>query len=212
MKIAVVGGSGPTGRHVLTQAVAAGHHVTVLARDPAKLTDVDPGVQVLPADVLDLASVERALAGQEAVVSALGITKGDRADTLSTGASHIITAMRHNSINRLAFMSALGSGRSLGQGGRLYQVIINRMLGDEVAEKGRAEEIVLAGAVGVTVAHPGPLTNGPSTDYRAVPAEQFRAPLLPPRISRATVARFLLASASAETPPGSSASLVLLTR
>ncbi len=42
MKVVVFGAAGGTGRHVVAEALAAEHEVTVLVRDPAKLGPVDP--------------------------------------------------------------------------------------------------------------------------------------------------------------------------
>ena len=48
MKLTIVAATGGIGRLILTQAVAAGHDVTAVARNPAKVT---AGVRVVQADL-----------------------------------------------------------------------------------------------------------------------------------------------------------------
>jgi putative NADH-flavin reductase len=73
MKIAVVGATGRTGWQVVEQALARGDEVIALARHPEALPQHGPDVAVAAADVLDRAALIGALAGADAVVSALGI-------------------------------------------------------------------------------------------------------------------------------------------
>ena len=46
MKLAVLGASGPTGQCVVTQALEAGHEVTAIVRNPAKMTTKHEKLQV----------------------------------------------------------------------------------------------------------------------------------------------------------------------
>lgn len=71
MNLAIFGATGGTGRHLLDQALAAGHHVTALVRTPAALPVTHERLRVLQGDVRDRDQAA-AIAGQDAVVSALG--------------------------------------------------------------------------------------------------------------------------------------------
>jgi NADPH:quinone reductase-like Zn-dependent oxidoreductase len=71
-RVLIVGATGGTGRHLVAQALERGHLVTALARDPSALRIEHPRLRVVSGNVLDYASVEAAVRGQEAVVSALG--------------------------------------------------------------------------------------------------------------------------------------------
>src|SRR5262249_4369416 len=73
MKIGVEGATGRTGRQVAEQALARGDDVIALARHPEALPRLGPRMASAAADVLDRAAVAEALAGADAVVSALGI-------------------------------------------------------------------------------------------------------------------------------------------
>src|SRR6184192_2299753 len=72
MKLLILGATGGTGRALLAQALAQGHFVTALARNPGKIKTVHTNLRVLRGDILDYASVETAVDGQDAVLSALG--------------------------------------------------------------------------------------------------------------------------------------------
>ncbi len=47
------GASGQTGLELVKQALAAGHHVTALVRNPAKLTVTNENLTVVEIDVFD---------------------------------------------------------------------------------------------------------------------------------------------------------------
>ena len=94
MKLIVFGANGGIGRHVVEQGLAAGHTVTAVARRPESVTIQHPKLTVKRGDVLDPAGLGLMLAGQEAVVSALGVH--DRAPTVlySQGVANILRAIR----------------------------------------------------------------------------------------------------------------------
>src|SRR5947208_16944881 len=77
-KLLVIVATRGTGRQVMQQALAAGHAVVALARDPARI-DVpkdlrDQWLSVVRGDVLDPSSLAPAMAGQDAVISSIGVT------------------------------------------------------------------------------------------------------------------------------------------
>lgn len=74
-KIIVFGASGGTGFEVVRQALEAGHQVTAFVRNLANLEVEHANLVVFQGDVTDAGAVEKAIAGQEPVVSALGPTR-----------------------------------------------------------------------------------------------------------------------------------------
>ena len=111
MKIAVVGATGRTGRQVVEQALTRGDDVIALARHPGALAQRGPGVAVAAADVLDRAAVTGALAGADAVVSALGIGASRQPTVVySDGTANILHAMGAHGITKLAVISAVPAG------------------------------------------------------------------------------------------------------
>jgi putative NADH-flavin reductase len=90
MKIGILGATGRTGRHLVDAALAAGHEVKALVRNPSKLT-TRTGLQVLRGDVHDAASVRQLVEGCDVVASALGPTRDD-VTVCSTAAQNVIAA------------------------------------------------------------------------------------------------------------------------
>ena len=72
MNLTVLGATGPTGTQLVEQALAAGHHVTALARSPEKLTITNPNLHVVQGDATDRAAVSQAMKRADAVISTLG--------------------------------------------------------------------------------------------------------------------------------------------
>ena len=88
MKLLAFGAIGSVGRELVEQALEQGHSVTAFVRDPAKLGIAHPELQVFQGDVLDPASVEAAVRGQQAVLCALGA--GRKGVVRSDGTRNII--------------------------------------------------------------------------------------------------------------------------
>ena len=79
MELTVFGVTGGTGRHLMSEALEAGHEVRAFARSRAKVERAwldDDRVTVVEGDVLDPDAVERAIEGADAVLSALGHAEG----------------------------------------------------------------------------------------------------------------------------------------
>ena len=64
----IFGANGPTGHILAKQALVAGHTVVAATRHPEAFPLQDARLQLMSADVFDLASVEQAVAGQEAIL------------------------------------------------------------------------------------------------------------------------------------------------
>jgi putative NADH-flavin reductase len=93
LHLVLVGATGRLGSHVLRVAIARGHHVTVLVRDPARLAPVPPAVRVVIGDVCDPETVREALFGAEVLISCLGTRRGQEpADVLSRGMATLVAA------------------------------------------------------------------------------------------------------------------------
>jgi putative NADH-flavin reductase len=106
MKLAVFGASGGTGRQLVERALAAGHHVTAVTRRPDAIAP-RAGLSVAGADVADPDAVEAAVAGSDAVLSALGVAYSRKPITVySRGAGSIIAAMHRHDVQRLVVVSS----------------------------------------------------------------------------------------------------------
>jgi putative NADH-flavin reductase len=108
MKVVIFGATGRTGKHLIEQALAQGHFVTAFARSPSKLSMSHEQLRVVQGDVLDAASVEKAVEGQEAVLCALGLNFGAPTTTLVKGTQHIIQAMKKHGVERILCVLTAG--------------------------------------------------------------------------------------------------------
>lgn len=206
-RILIVGATGGTGRQLVASALERGYTVTALARDPLKLQLDHPRLTVLQGDVLDPASVEAAMGGQEAVVSALGHKRYFYPTRIqSDGTRNILKAMEKHGVQRLVCETALGIGDSAGRLGLYYTLFtIPVILPFYFWDKARQERIVAGSAVEWVIVRPGLLTNaGKKGSYRHGPG--LGSYLWTVRISRADVADFMLdqleSDAYLRTAPG----------
>ena len=108
MKIVVFGASRGVGLKVVEQALQAGHTVTAFVRTPSKFAVQHPGLTVCQGDSMNAAAVEKAIVGQDALISALGPTRPPVPGMMETSARNIVTAMKKHSVRRL--LSTTGAG------------------------------------------------------------------------------------------------------
>jgi putative NADH-flavin reductase len=108
MKIALLGATGHTGKFILSEALTAGHNISVLVRNPSKLPPGKYGLTIHLGDALDADNVEDTIFGQGAVISALGLSPNGRADSLSAATANIIQAMQANGLRRLVVIGGAG--------------------------------------------------------------------------------------------------------
>lgn len=106
--IALFGGTGKTGRRVLERALAAGHDVRALVRDPARIALASDRLTVITGDVLDPASVEETVAGSDAVLAVFGQVKGSPRTLQTDGTRLIVEAMRTHAVRRIVTLSGGG--------------------------------------------------------------------------------------------------------
>src|SRR5438034_9405280 len=100
MKLAVFGATGGTGWQLVDQALEGGHRVTVLVRHPATFPLQHERLAVLQGDVRNLANVEAAVAGQEAILSALGTNQRGPVSICSDGGGRIRMGMHSSRAGR----------------------------------------------------------------------------------------------------------------
>jgi len=105
MKLTIFGATGATGTSLVQQALTAGHDVTAVVRDPARLAiPARHRLRAVTADVLDAAAISPAVDGADAVISAVG--PGTGASTLRQNSTRsIIQAMQKTGTRRLLIVS-----------------------------------------------------------------------------------------------------------
>jgi nucleoside-diphosphate-sugar epimerase len=109
MKTLVTGGAGFLGRHVVDALLARGDQVTVLDRG-ARSWRTD--LEMIDGDIRDLATVERAMSGKDAVVHSASIvhTKWNQLDLIRGvnigGTENVIAACRSQGVSKLVYVSS----------------------------------------------------------------------------------------------------------
>ena len=126
MKLVIFGANGPTGRILTKQALDVGHMVTAVTRHPAAFPLRNDRLNVMSGDVFEPTLVEQAVAGQDAVLSTLGVPFRRQPITIySQGMAHIVQAMNHSGVRRVicASSSSVGTNHDTG-GGFLFDKIL----------------------------------------------------------------------------------------
>jgi putative NADH-flavin reductase len=193
LRILIIGATGGTGRQLVKQALDLGHEVTAFVRKPAKLKIEHPNLRVVKGNVLDYASLESAMRGQNAVVSALGHKRlFYPTKILSRGTSNILRAMKTCNVPRFICESSLGVGSATGRLGLMSTfLMIPLILPFYFSDRVRQEKLIEESDTDWVIVRPCMLTNSePKGSYRHGPnVGNF---ILTRRISRADVADFML--------------------
>lgn len=106
MNITIFGATGATGTLLTGQALAAGHAVTAIVRDAARLAvPADQNLRVVTANVMDPAAIVPALDGADAVVSAIGPRGTGPTTVIQDSLRSIIEAMDKTGVRRLVQVS-----------------------------------------------------------------------------------------------------------
>lgn len=190
MKIIVFGANGGIGSKVVEQALEAGNQVTAVVRRPSSITIQHPQLKVVQGDVLKYETIQAPMVGQDAVISALGISKDEPTTLYSGGIANIIRAMQANGVQRLMCISASGLDP-----GPLYQKIIAKLflwpaLKYMYTDLVRMEAIVNASSVNWTIVRPPRLTDKARTgQYKIAVNKHLPNGLM---LSRADTADYML--------------------
>jgi uncharacterized protein YbjT (DUF2867 family) len=197
MLIAILGGTGGIGGHVLSWALDAGHPVRALARRPEALARRD-SLTVVRGDALDAAAVAETIAGAGAVVSALG-PRGAKSESLLAGAAeNIVAGMDKTGARRLVCVSAAGAYITGDPNtGRLIKAILPRVFAKQFADTRQMENVIRESGLDWTLVRATRLVNRPGTGRYRV------SPDFPPphgrTIARADVAHFIAAALTGNT-------------
>ncbi|KDN83972.1 NAD(P)-dependent oxidoreductase [Kitasatospora cheerisanensis] len=208
MKLTVLAATGGIGRHLLEQALEAGHEVTAVVRNPAKLSE-QHWARVVRADLASAgpAELRDAVEGADAVLSGLGAVGKAGIGVAEHGTRAVVDAMRQAGVRRLVVVSAAPIGtvpsparphpprHDPGEGPVMRYVltpVVKRVLRAHYADLARMEDVVLGSGLDWTVVRPPRLTDKPLTrDYRTAYGQNLRGG---GTVSRADVAHCMLRS------------------
>lgn len=204
MKLTIVAATGGVGRQLLEQAVAAGHDVTAVVRNPDKLTR---HVHTVTADLatVDPTVLAAAVAGADAVVSALGPHSNADAGIAAPGTRAIVAAMQATGVRRIVVVSAAPVGTVASPGNphppthdpgdgffmrHLFSHIAGALFGKVYDDLAQMEDILRQSGLDWTIVRPPQLTDKPPTGtYRTAIDRNVRGGF---SVSRANVAQLML--------------------
>jgi putative NADH-flavin reductase len=197
MKLTIFAATGGIGRHAFEQALAAGHDVTAVVRDPTKLTGTDARVVVTDLAAPDRAALESAVGGADAVLSGLGPRSRADAGIASRGTRAIVAAMQARGAQRLVVVSAAPIG-TVATPGRptppkddpgdgffmrhLFSHVAHVAFRDHYADLALMEDVVRDSGLDWTIVRPPKLTDKPFTGtYRTAAGQNIRGGWSVPR-------------------------------
>lgn len=187
MKFLVFGATGRTGTAFAEQALAAGHDVAALVRNPA--ASLPAGVAMTTGDVLDATAVASVVHPDHTIVVTLG-----QVDALTTGSANVIRAAAAAGARRL--LGVVGAGVLQADANRLRHELPDyppqfRVIG---AAHKAFYDALNASALDWTLACTPRITDGPRTD--AFRASASYLPEGTGSITTGDVAAFLLGEAT----------------
>jgi len=184
MKLFVIGATGRTGREVVQQALARGHHITAFVRSPESITLRDKRLTVVKGNATDENQLAEAIRNHDAVLSALGPREVFKPSSLFHDSALATThAMQRSGVKRLVILSA--AAHFPGIPNRIVSLILRNHMRDSLA----MEEVVQNGGLDWTIARPPRLTEQDYTTYRS---REDAAPKMGFSLSRKAVAAFML--------------------
>ncbi len=176
----------------MEQALARGHEVRALVRDPDKLQVEHERLVVIQGDVLDAAKVEETVAGTDAVLSALGPSKTSPKDMQARGTQNIVAAMQKQGVRRLVSLTGAGVRDARDEPkvvDGVFTFLLKRLQPDVLEDGVRHAEAIKASGLEWVVVRGPRLTEGPKRDeYRVGMVGKNSGT----QISRADLAGFML--------------------
>jgi uncharacterized protein YbjT (DUF2867 family) len=202
MRLLVLGGSGRTGVHVLSQAAERGHHVRALVRDPAALDalGLTKSVELIQGSPTNIDDIRRAMDGTEAVIDVLNNSRASDnpwakpvspATFMADAVRKVLTVMGEQGIARIVVTSSQGGGDDWARLNPILRMLIRlsniRLV---FADHNEVDRIVRGSSADWTLVRPVALTDKPA----AGPTHAAEAGEVKPGmwINRADLARFLL--------------------
>ena len=190
MNVLVFGASGATGRHVVQQALALRHTVTAFVRTPSRFDFTHSNLHLFQGDVADPPAILKAINGQDALISTLGVGRPLQHDqAVIDGIRNILRSMDETGVRRLVYLSFRGIEERGGFRGTIMRPLVHRILRHEIADHAEKEALIMASKHDWTIVLAPKLTNGPATGkYRS--GEDITPLGIFPTLSRADVAEF----------------------
>ena len=165
MRLFVLGATGRTGKHLLDLGLGRGHQLTAFVRSPQKITRRDGALTIVKGDPLRVDQLAEALAGHDAVLSALGPSGREafRPSTLlAECAAGAVAAMTTAGVSRFAVVSSA----LLFPDKRLSFAFFRWFIKHHLRDLEAMETVVQASRCSYTIVRPPRLVEAPDEGYR----------------------------------------------
>jgi len=190
-KIAVLGATGATGRHVVAEALGAGHEVTAVVRQEGCFERADGLAEAVWADVTDAPALAEVLRDADVVISAIGGAEKGPTTVCTDAMRSTVSAMIAAGVGRLVAISAHGVLETHDRS--LYSMAVWAGVAERMKDKESMEPLLTESALEWTIVRPPALKSAPGTGKYVVGED------LPIRlwhsISREDLAAFLVREA-----------------
>jgi uncharacterized protein YbjT (DUF2867 family) len=193
MKVLVIGATGGTGRHAIRELLERGHDVVAWARRPGAVgkDGQSDRVRVVTGEARDALSLDRGVAGQDAVLVAIGPRSLKKDDVHEALMRNLITAMKKHGVRRIVNLSAWGVNNPQAVTSSLFFEYFFRpvFLRHIWADKERAEALLFASGLDYVNVQPGRLLDAPG---RGGVRASLDGAGLQPRLNREDLAAFMV--------------------
>jgi putative NADH-flavin reductase len=188
LRIAVLGATGGTGRHVVTTALERGHEVIALTRRARSFAPGPRLAEEVWDDLSDADTLTSAFAGADVVISALGGASKGPTTVCTDGTRTAVAAMDAARVSRLIVVSAHGVLETHDRS--LYSRAAWAGVGEKLKDKESMEPLITGSGLEWTIVRPPSLTDAAATGaYRVGTSLPIR---LWSSVSRADLAAFLV--------------------
>lgn len=108
IKIAVIGGTGKSGKYLVKQLIEQGFQLKILIRNPDNFQIKNSLVEVIKGDVINYSSISTLIEGCQAVISTLGLGIPASDPTIfSQATSNVIKVMNEQNVHRYIVTTGL---------------------------------------------------------------------------------------------------------
>lgn len=157
--VLVAGATGRTGREIVADLQLQGYRVRAFVRDRGKARmTLGDDIEFAEGDVRERATIDAALAGVSAIISAIGAGRGDPANGPEFvdygGVRNLAEAAAAAELRQVVLVSSAGVTQE--------DHILNKMFNNVLRWKFKGEEALRSSGVPYTIVRPGGLINAPA--------------------------------------------------
>jgi putative NADH-flavin reductase len=106
IKVAVIGGTGKSGKYLVKQLISQGFHFKILLRTPETFPINNPLIEIVKGNARDYDSVCSLVSGCQAIISTLGQPKGE-SSIFSQATGNVIQSMNEFKVKRYILTTGL---------------------------------------------------------------------------------------------------------